>query len=169
MRHLCVHYKSEVVMYTATGSRITVAIGVLALSLAAITPAISLGRRTSQAGEEGETSRHRNAQAHSPQKQPLKNSPRQRPQEKLHPVPVRRQHWTSSPPTKGKPETKSPSPEPTSARQPVYEVSRSAQVTRLSFARRTTASQRPCQAVEKKAWFSSPSPPPREKTHDRFL
>ena len=48
-------------MYTATGPRITVAIGVLALSLAAISPDRQLGRRTSQAGEEGETSRHRDS------------------------------------------------------------------------------------------------------------
>src|SRR5712692_211634 len=114
-------------------------------------------------------SRPRYAQARSPQKRPLRNSLRLKLREKLHPVSVKHQSSTCSHPTKEKPETESSSPEPTSARQPVYEASPSARVTQLSFNRPTTASPRPCQAAERRAWSSSPSPPPREKTQDRSL
>ena len=156
-------------MYTATGSRITVAIGVLALSLAAISPAVTWAaepvKQEKKAKQTG-TGTHKRARPKSNRsKIRLGRDCRKSPT----PVSVRRQRSTSSPPTKEKPETKSPSLEPTSARQPVYEASPSAQVTRLNFARPTTASQRPCRAVGKRAWFSSPSPPPREKTQDRFL
>src|SRR5262249_16142631 len=105
----------------------------------------------------------------SPKKRPLQNSPRRRMREKLRPVSVKRQNLIRSRSTKAKPETRSPSLEPTSARQPVYGASPLAQAIQLSLSRPTTASQRPCQKAERRAWSSSPSPPPREKTQNRSL
>ena len=169
MKQLCALERNwRPVMSTATGPGIMVAIGVLALSLAAITPTVTWAAepvKQEKKVKKPAQGTHKRARS---QKRPPQNSPRQRLREKLHPVSVKHQRSTSSRPTKEKPETKSPSPEPTSVRQPVYGASPSARVTQLSFNRPTTASQRPCQAAERRAWSSSPSPPPREKTQNRF-
>ena len=164
-------------MYTAAGSSITIAIGVLALSLAAFTPTVTWAAEPVKQEKKVKKPAKAPASAPAPKspapkkrllhKWPPQNSPRPRLRETLHPVSVKPPTSTSSRPTKEKPETKSPSPEPTSVRQPVYGASPSALVIQLSFNRPTTASRRPCQAAEQRAWCSSPSPPPREKTQDR--
>ena len=160
-------------MYTATGSRITIAIGVLALCLAAISPTVTWAaepvKQEKKAKKSQSTAAHRYKRA-SPQRcDSLQNSPRLRLREKLHPVSVKHQRSTSSRPTKEKPETESSSPEPTSARQPVYGASPLARVTQLSFNRPTTASPRSCQSAERRAWSSSPSPPASGENSRPFL
>ena len=170
-----VRYKSEQSCIQHR-SRIIVAIGVLAICLAAISPTVTWAaepvkqeKKVKKPAKALQTRPppNRLLQKRLLRKWPPQNSPRQRLRETLHPVSVKPQRSTSSRPTKEKPETESSSLEPTSARWPVYGASPSARVIQLSFNRPTTASQRPCQAAERRAWSSSPSPPPREKTQDR--
>ena len=140
-------------MYTATGSRVTVAIGVMAICLAAISPTGTWAAepvKQEKKAKKPATDVHRRAPTSAPKATASQNLPRQKLQEKPSPVSVKHPSSTSSLPTKEKPETKSPSPEPTSAQQPVYVGYPSALVIQLSFNRPTTASRRPCQAAGKK-------------------
>ncbi len=91
-------------MYTATGSRITIAIGVLAVSLAAISPTVTWAAEPVKQEKKAKKrkSRPRHAQARPPQKRLLQNSPRQRLQEKLHPVSVKHRQLDKLTPDEGK-------------------------------------------------------------------
>ena len=93
-------------MFSATRPRITVAIGVLALILAAIAPATTWAAEPPAKQDKKTSKPTGTAQVHLPQKPLRKNSPRRRLREKLHPVSVRHQRSTSSHLTKGKRETR---------------------------------------------------------------
>lgn len=135
-------------MYSATGSRITVAIGVLALSLVAINQTSTWAAEPVAKEKAAKKSAQMRTSAPA-SKTTAQKSATEETTEKPWVASVKRRNSTKFPLTKEKPETKSPSLGVALVQRPAYAASPSVRASQLSFTRPTTASPRPCQAAEK--------------------
>ena len=160
-------------MYSATGRRITIAIGVLALSLAMVSPTVTWAAEPAK--QEKKAKKPAKAPASAPTSKaasPNVTAPKFASAETAGKAPScigEAPKLDKVTPDEGKSGTKVTITGTNLARQPVYEASPSARVTQPSLNRPMTASARPCHKAERKAWSSSPSPRPREKTQNRSL